>query len=457
MAEYPSLGLTCHQYICMDCRKELKTNHEQLQAASSSRDSEDEVLSPCTSMRTPTPPALDINDEQACHGLTDEEASDSSSAGPSSAQKTQTDPIVSAYDGVEMVQQPKEKYNSSTSRSEWMRILTLLPRSWSIKQAANVFGVSKYLITQAKKLVAEKGIMSSPNTKCGRTLPADIEEEIKHLYLSDEISRVMPGKKDFISVVQVQGGKRVHEQKRLLLCNLWEAYRELKQHHPDITIGFTKFAMLRPRECVLAGASGTHSVCVCPECEINDVRCEATDGELKHYRDYFAAMMCNPPKIKGFFGTCDRCPGTETLHTLLQAAADEHGIDTIEFKQWTTTDRATMETKVLSVEDFIDCFMGMLKKLYLHDCTAIMQSSFMQQTKESLKPGEFLVLADFSAVHLFQGKLVTFLTQKFGGVKPRKIFYYSDGCAAQYKGCKNFTNLCYHVEDFGIQAKWHFL
>ena len=147
-AMYPSLGLTLHQYmyICTDCRKELKTNHEQLQAASSSRDSEDEVLSTCTSTRTPTPPALDINDDQACHGLTDEEASDSSSTGPSSAQKTQTDPIVSANDGDEMV---KEKYNSSTLRSERMRILTLLPRSWSIRKAANVFGVSKYLIRQA--------------------------------------------------------------------------------------------------------------------------------------------------------------------------------------------------------------------------------------------------------------------------------------------------------------------
>ena len=109
MAEYPSL--TRHQYICTDCRKDLKTNHEQLQAASSSRDSEDEVLSACTSTRKPTPPALDINDDEACHGLTDEEASDSSSVGTSSAQKTQTDPIVSANDGVEMVQQLKEKYN----------------------------------------------------------------------------------------------------------------------------------------------------------------------------------------------------------------------------------------------------------------------------------------------------------------------------------------------------------
>ena len=57
---------------------------------------------------------------------------------------------------------------------------------------------------------------------------------------------------------------------------------------------------------------------------------------------------------------------------------------------------------------------------------------------------------DTIAVHLFLGKLITFLTQKFGGIKLQKIFYYSD------KNCKNFTNLCYHVEDFGVQAKWHF-
>lgn len=31
----------------------------------------------------------------------------------------------------------------------------------------------------------------------------------------------------------------------------------------NVKIGFTKFAMLRPKEYVLTGSSGTHSVCVC--------------------------------------------------------------------------------------------------------------------------------------------------------------------------------------------------
>jgi len=39
---------------------------------------------------------------------------------------------------------------------------------------------------------------------------------------------------------------------------------------------------------------------------------------------------------------------------------------------------------------------------------------------------------------------------------PKKIIYFSDGVASQYKNRKNFLNLCYHEKDFGIRAEWHF-
>ena len=421
---------------------------------------------------------------------------------------------VSLNDGEEIVQQLKEKFNS-TKRSERLRILTILPKSWSRRKIAKVFGVSRYLARRAKMLVAEKGVLSSPNPKLGSlTLSAQTEEEVKNFYLSDDISRIMPGKKDFVSVLAADG-KREHKQKRLLLCNLKEAYNEFKGRHPDMKIGFSKFAMLRPKECILAGAAGTHSVCVCTihqniKLMMAGGKIESlTDGLYKHYRHCLAVMQCNPPNIDCHFGNCNQCPGTEPLHKSLQAAFDKHSIDTVEFKQWTSTDRATLETRVLQVDEFVDCFITMMKKLVVHDFTAKMQSSFMQQKKESLKEGEFLVIADFSenfsfvvqdevqsfhwnnssatvhpfvcyywekenlkslcyiiisentqhdtiAVHLFQGKLVEFLSQKCGGKKPQKIFYFSDGCAAQYKNCKNFTNLCYHFLDFGVHAEWHF-
>jgi hypothetical protein len=38
----------------------------------------------------------------------------------------------------------------------------------------------------------------------------------------------------------------------------------------------------------------------------------------------------------------------------------------------------------------------------------------------------------------------------------KQIFYFSDGCAGQYKNRKNFTNLYHHKADFGIEAEWNF-
>ena len=37
-----------------------------------------------------------------------------------------------------------------------------------------------------------------------------------------------------------------------------------------------------------------------------------------------------------------------------------------------------------------------------------------------------------------------------------KIFYFSDGCAEQYKNRENFINLCHHQQDFNVDTEWIF-
>ena len=37
-----------------------------------------------------------------------------------------------------------------------------------------------------------------------------------------------------------------------------------------------------------------------------------------------------------------------------------------------------------------------------------------------------------------------------------KIYYFSDGCAGQYKNRYNFLNLYYHKMDFDVECEWHF-
>ena len=56
---------------------------------------------------------------------------------------------------------------------------------------------------------------------------------------------------------------------------------------------------------------------------------------------------------------------------------------------------------------------------------------------------------------IFQKKLIEFL-KPILPFSLKKIIYFSDGAASQYKNRKNFINLCNHEADFGIQAEWHF-
>ena len=46
-------------------------------------------------------------------------------------------------------------------------------------------------------------------------------------------------------------------QKWLILCNLKELYEAFKSTYPLLKVGFSKFCSLRPKWCVLAGATGT--------------------------------------------------------------------------------------------------------------------------------------------------------------------------------------------------------
>ena len=58
------------------------------------------------------------------------------------------------------------------------------------------------------------------------------------------------------------------------------------------------------------------------------------------------------------------------------------------------------------------------------------------------------------AVHLFQKMFNNYMKTVI--TQAKKIIYFSDGCATQYKNCKAFLILCYHKKDFSLDADWNF-
>ena len=254
--------------------------------------------------------------------------------------------------GTEMLQQLKEKFQSTTRKNEQLQVLTVLPKSWSVKKIQQEFGVSIYMACKSKKLVEEKGILSLPDPVREPSLLQETVDIVCAFYESDDISHVMPGKKDFVSVKKK--GQHMHIQRRLVLSNLKEVYHEFIERFPGKKIGFSKFAELRPKHCILAGASGTHSVCVCTiHQNVKVMMMEIHLPELPTYHHCLARIMCNPSHPRCYLGECDACPGMDTLKQELLIQLDENVVDQIIYKQWVSTDRSTLETYVSQAEDFV--------------------------------------------------------------------------------------------------------
>ena len=229
------------------------------------------------------------------------------------------------------------------------------------------------------------------------------------------------------------------------------------------------------------------------------------------YNHLLARLLCNPAQPDCFFGRCESCPGPDGLKSDLASIFEELSIDEITYKSWISVDRTNLETIVKSADDFLDGLIQSLVQLQRHSFIAKQQALYLKHAKENLSEGEVVVIGDFAenysfvmqdevqgfhwtntqatihpfvayhrasdgnavstvvplsfviisdclihdtvSVHHFQKKLFTFLNERF---PVRKMIYFSDGAASQYKNRKNFSNLAHHEEDFGVPAEWHF-
>jgi len=312
------------------------------------------------------------------------------------------------------------------------------------------------------------------------------------------------GKKECKKVVI--NGTKVIKQKRLVLSNLNELYVAFKIAYPDCNIGRSKFCELRPKWCVIAGSSGTHSVCVCLYHQ--NVKLMIAGGKLNvDYKDLLELLVCDISDYNCMMSMCENCPDKEIILEMLQESEEEMP-DDVTFKQWVTTDRAELVTMVKSQDEYLETLLEKLHNLKSHHYVSKIQSQFMKEIKERLPENECIVLADFaenftflvqdeiqgyhwvndqatvhpfvlyyknennqvssrsicilsdylehntSVVHAFLKHVTKFIKETLPKVE--KLIYFSDGSVSQYKNKKNFSNLCYHKIDFGFEAEWHF-
>ena len=134
---------------------------------------------------------------------------------------------------------PAYKSNSTLSKAV-KRVQSALPNS-PRKKAAVIKKLAMSIDTSD----------SSPEKKAGPTaLSTEVENLVIQFYLRDDISRQAPGKRD--SIVVKENGNKTTMQKRHLSMNIVEAHQLFKTDHPEISIGKSKFASLRPAHVLLS-------------------------------------------------------------------------------------------------------------------------------------------------------------------------------------------------------------
>ena len=106
---------------------------------------------------------------------------------------------------------------------------------------------------------------------------------------------------------------------------------------------------------------------------------------LKHYSHAIAKTMCNWSLPSCHLEDCTKCPGKEPLRQMLERCFNEEEIEEIESKQWTATDRSTLQTIVQSTDEFTESLLDKLETLRRHGFIAKQQSRYLAERTESLK------------------------------------------------------------------------
>lgn len=224
-------------------------------------------------------------------------------------------------------------------------------------------------------------------------------------------SRIIPGQKKIVSVKTDEN--RCLMQKRLLLLDLRGLYDKYKESHPEFSVSFSKFTQLRPKHCILAGRSGTNSVCVCTihqnvklMLDVIDIKQLTQNSEnlISDYKGCLQEITCTNRGVNDgenrnancFLDECEKCPGIASFSQLLQQLLERKNFNNVQFSTWIATDRVTLQTQILTTTDFVEELCNKLLVLKPHSFISKQQSQYFQFKKNNLDEDEVLIVLDFN-------------------------------------------------------------
>ena len=201
--------------------------------------------------------------------------------------------------------------------------------------------------------------------------------------------------------VKGQDGVRQQQQKRLVLANLKEIYETFKEEEGNPKIGFSSFCSLRPKHCVLAGSSGTHSVCVCTYHQNPTLQLNAIGQVGIRLEDVMAKAVCSLDNADCMLRKCTQCPGKEAVIEFVKSMPALEDKEEIRFKKWVSVDRCTLQEVIEPVEEFVESFSSSVIQLLRHHYVSKSQGHAFKMAKEQLNQDKGNLVGDFAENYSF--------------------------------------------------------
>ena len=335
---------------------------------------------------------------------------------------------------------------------------------------------------------------------------------VKDFYVRDDVSRVLPGRKDYVSV-KMADGTREHRQKRWLLSSIGEAYALFKSES-TMKIGLSKFAELRPAE-VLPMSLHDQEVCICKYHEnidllllgISRVNSSAQPSILSSEKVVLLITVCDIESVQCIDRECNNCGVNKASQQVFDGLEEEC---LVTYHQWKIIDKGKVK------KEFIECTIAearedleaQLSSFSRHIYNIKRQHKEFTFLKENLKEDEIIIHEDFSEnfalkhqreimeAHWSNDSVTIFTAvvyYKENGCKElkhqsyviisdelrhdkasvcmcnqallealsqvlsfKKVHYFSDGAGSQFKNKFHLSSIIYHQDDYDCDAMWNF-
>lgn len=259
-----------------------------------------------------------------------------------------------------------------SSYADKIFLLSTLPESWNSLRIEKEFDLPRSICKKVEDLVKIHGHGVRIDSRPARyNVDRTMDEAIIKFYQDDEHSRLLPGKKDCVTVGQ--GKDREKKQKRLLLLNLSEAYHKFKSEMSTDSVSFSKFCLLRPKECVLAGSSGTHSVCVCMIHQNIYLMCQPLyqmmGCRFKNDKELLQTISCSRRSFDCSLNKCNDCDmKMQQTFDNMEKYFDDNDVENITFSAWSMQDRCSLNKINKSTDEFMEDFKLKLKSTISLHC-----------------------------------------------------------------------------------------